>query len=65
MVLFCLLIKFEFTILVAPLWGVLHGFYSAWLCCNSLEWNDHSASLRFAMRRKNRTLPPIQLSLLG
>jgi len=32
---------------------------------NSLEWNDHSASLRLALRPKNRTLQPVQLRFLG
>jgi hypothetical protein len=65
MILFGLFIKLEFTVLVMPLWGVLHGFYGAWLRCNSLEWNDHSASLRLALHRKNRTLHSIQLPFLG
>ena len=57
MILFGFFMKFEFTVLVTSLWGGLHGFYGAWLRCNSLEWmvliylskvyhfNDHSASL--------------------
>lgn len=65
MILFCLFIELRFTVLVTPLWGGLHGFYGTWLRCNSLEWNSHSASLRLALRRKNRTLHPIQLRLLG
>ena len=38
-----------FTRLVAALQAGLHGFAGAWLRCNSLEWNDHSASLRLAL----------------
>ena len=37
MVLFCLFMKFEITLLVTPLWSRLHIFYGAWLRCNSLE----------------------------
>ena len=48
-----------------PLQGRLHGFYGAWQRCNSLEWNDHSASLRLALHPKNRTLHPVQLPDLG
>ena len=33
--------------------------------CNSLEWNDHSASLRLALHPHNRTLHPVQLRNLG
>ena len=65
MILFCLFIEFGLTVLVTPLWGGLHGFYGAWLRCNSLEWNNHSASLRLVLRRKNRTLHSIQLRFLG
>ena len=77
MILLCLLMKFELALLVTSLWGGLHGFYAAWLRCNSLEWmvfiyfsmayhfNDHSSSLRLALHHKNRTLHPIQLPFLG
>ena len=41
------------------------GFPGAWRRCNSLEWNDHSASLRLALHPENRTLQPVQLSFLG
>jgi hypothetical protein len=50
---------------VSPLQGRLHSFYGAWQRCNSLEWNDHSASLRLALHPKNHTLRPIQLPDLG
>lgn len=65
MILFYLVIKLEFISLVTPLWGGLHGFFGTWLRCNLLEWNDHSASFRLALHRKNRTLHPIQLPILG
>ena len=54
-----------FTRLVSPLRAGLHGFQGAWLRYNSLEWNDHSASLRLAPHPKNRTLQHVQLSFLG
>ncbi|MDN5934991.1 MAG: hypothetical protein L0H75_02290 [Nitrosospira sp.] len=60
-----LLHHFTFTVLVRPLRGELHGFCGTWLRCNSLEWNDHSASLRLALHPKNRTLHPAQLPDLG
>lgn len=53
------------TGLVRTLRAGLHSFWGAWLCCNSLEWNNHSASLRLAPRSKNRTLQPVQLRFLG
>lgn len=65
MILCGLFMKLEITILVTPLWGRLHGFYGVWPRCNSLEWNNHSASLRLALHPKNRTLHPIQLPILG
>ena len=54
---------YRFTRLVSSLRGGLHGFcelgkeppipaYPTWgvgRCCNSLEWKDHSASLRLAL----------------
>jgi hypothetical protein len=43
----------------------LHGFLGALLRCNSLEWNNHSASLRLALHPKNHTLHPVQLRFLG
>ncbi len=52
-------LTFAFT--VGSLQGGLHGFCGTWLHCNSLEWNDHSASLRLAPHPKNRTLHPVQL----
>src|SRR3989338_1529544 len=42
-VLFC-----RFTDCVSALGGGLYGSGGAWRRCNSLEWNDHSASLRLA-----------------
>jgi hypothetical protein len=54
-----------FTFLVSSLRGGLNGFCGTWLRCNSLEWNDHSASLRLALHPKNRTLHPVQLPDLG
>jgi hypothetical protein len=56
---------FTFTFLVSSLQGGLHGFCGTWLRCNSLEWNNHSASLRLALHPKNRTLHPAQLPDLG
>ncbi|PTR08371.1 hypothetical protein C8R32_10570 [Nitrosospira sp. Nsp5] len=56
---------FTLTFWVSSLRGRLHGFYGAWQCCNSLEWNNHSASLRLALHPKNRTLRPVQLPDLG
>jgi len=50
-----------FTGWVNTLRGGLHGSGGAWRCCNSLEWNDRSASLRLATRPHNRTLRPVQL----
>jgi len=49
------------TCLVGPLRGGLHD----WQRCNSLEWNNHSASLRLALHPENRTLHPVQLPFLG
>jgi hypothetical protein len=54
-----------FTFMVSSLQGGLHSFCGAWLCCNSLEWNNHSASLRLALHPKNRTRHPAQLPDLG
>jgi len=53
------------TILVTTLRGGLHGYGGAWQRCNSLEWNNHSASLRLALHPHNRTLHPVQLRNLG
>src|SRR6185312_13287472 len=53
------------TFRVSPLWGRLHSFCGAWQRCNSLKWNDHFASLRLALHRKNHTLRPVQLPDLG
>ncbi|MDP2786309.1 MAG: hypothetical protein Q8O38_17205, partial [Sulfurimicrobium sp.] len=47
------------TRLVSTLQAELHVFCGAWRRCNSLEWNNHSASLRLAMHPKNRTLQPV------
>jgi hypothetical protein len=55
----------EFTRWVSPLRAGLHGFWGAWLRYNSLEWNNHSASLCLALYPKNRTLQPVQLWFLG
>jgi hypothetical protein len=49
------------TFWVSPLQGRLYSFCGAWQRCNSLEWNDHSASLRLALHPKNYTLRPVQL----
>ncbi len=54
-----------FTHPVGLLRAGLHGFWGAWLRYNSLEWNNHSASLRLALHPKNRTLQPVQLRFLG
>ncbi len=59
------IMNFAFTRLVTPLQAELHNFWGAWPRCNSLEWNDHSASLRLALCPKNRTLQPVQLRFLG
>ncbi|SCX39153.1 hypothetical protein SAMN05720354_102144 [Nitrosospira sp. Nsp1] len=53
------------TFRVRALRDELHSFCGTWLRCNSLEWNDHSASLRLALHPKNRTLLPVQLPDLG
>ncbi|MFA7242186.1 MAG: hypothetical protein WC091_18905 [Sulfuricellaceae bacterium] len=58
-------ICFAFTCMVRALRTGLHGFPGAWLRCNSLQWNDHCASLRLALHPENRTLQPVQLSFLG
>jgi hypothetical protein len=55
----------NFTLWVSPLRAGLHGFWGAWLRYNSLEWNNHSASLCLALHPKNRTLQPVQLRFLG
>ncbi len=55
----------NFTFLVSSLRGGVCGFCGTWLRCNSLEWNDHSASLRLALHPKNHTLHPVQLPDLG
>src|SRR5690242_13416453 len=54
-----------FTLLVNPLRGGLHSFCGTWLRCNSLEWNNHSASLRLALHPKKLVLHPVQPSDLG
>jgi hypothetical protein len=54
-----------FTHPVSPLRAGLHVLWGAWLRYNSLEWNNHSASLCLALRPKNRTLQPVQLRFLG
>jgi hypothetical protein len=51
--------------LVSSLRGGLNSFCGTVLRCNSLEWNDHSASLRLALHLKNRSLHPVQLPNLG
>ncbi|MFA7241321.1 MAG: hypothetical protein WC091_14515 [Sulfuricellaceae bacterium] len=56
---------FAFTCLVKALRAGLCGFPGAWLRCNSLQWNDHCASLRLALHPENRTLQPVQRRLLG
>ncbi|MFA7240427.1 MAG: hypothetical protein WC091_09960, partial [Sulfuricellaceae bacterium] len=56
---------FAFTRLVRALRAGLCGFPGAWRRCNSLEWNDHSASLRLALHPENRTLQPVQRRFLG
>ncbi|MFA7239254.1 MAG: hypothetical protein WC091_04015 [Sulfuricellaceae bacterium] len=43
----------------------LHGFPGAWRRCNSLQWNDHCASLRLALHPENHTLQPVQRRFLG
>ncbi|SHL23590.1 hypothetical protein SAMN05216428_101585 [Nitrosospira sp. Nsp11] len=53
------------TFRVRALLEELHSFCGTWLRCNSLEWNDHSASLRLALHPKNHTLHPVQLLDLG
>jgi len=54
-----------FTFLATSLQGGLNDFCGTWLRCNSLEWNNHSASLRLALHPKNRSLYPAQLSDLS
>ena len=54
-----------FVFWVSSLRDGLHGFCGTWLRCNSLEWNNHSASLRLALYPKHRTLHPVQLPDLG
>ena len=56
---------YRFTDRVSALRGGLYGSGGAWRRCNSLEWNDHSASLRLALHPHNRTLHPVQLRFLG
>ncbi|MFA7243613.1 MAG: hypothetical protein WC091_26195 [Sulfuricellaceae bacterium] len=46
MVLNNFVIYFAFTRLVRTLRAGLYGFPGAWRRCNSLQWNDHCASLR-------------------
>ncbi|MFA7239351.1 MAG: hypothetical protein WC091_04505 [Sulfuricellaceae bacterium] len=58
-------IYFVFTCLVRTLRAGLHGFPGAWRRCNSLQWNNHCASLRFALHPENRTLQPVQRRFLG
>jgi hypothetical protein len=52
-------------LLASSLQGELQSFCGAWLRCNSLEWNNHSASFRLALHSKNRALHPVQLPDLG
>jgi hypothetical protein len=54
-----------FTHWVSALRAGLHGFWSAWLCYNALEWSNHSASICLALHPKNRTFQPVQLRFLG
>jgi hypothetical protein len=56
---------FGYTHWVRPLRTGLHGFWGAWLRYNSLEWNNHYASLCLALHPKNRTHQPVQLRFLG
>ncbi|MFA7240056.1 MAG: hypothetical protein WC091_08080 [Sulfuricellaceae bacterium] len=65
MVLNDFIMYFAFIRMVRTLRAGLHGFPGAWRRCNSLEWNDHSASLRLALRPENRTLQPVQQRNLG
>jgi len=50
---------------VCALQAELHSFYGAWLRYNSLEWNNHSASLCLALHPKNSTFRPVQLRFPG
>jgi len=59
-------IKFEILIRsVRSLQVELHSFYGTWLRYNSLEWNNHSASLCLALHPKNSTFQPVQLRFPG
>ena len=40
-------------------------FLGTWQRYNSLEWNDHSASLCLALHLKKRTLQHVQLRFPG
>ena len=55
----------RFTRWVNPLRGGLHGFQGAGRRYNSLEWNDHSASLCLVLHPENHALHPVQLRFLG
>jgi len=55
----------DVTCMASPLQGGFAVLRHRGLCCNSLEWNDHCASLRLALHCKNRTLRPAQLPDLG
>jgi hypothetical protein len=46
---------YRFTNWVNALRGGLHGSGGAWRRCNSLEWNNHSASLRLATHLRHVT----------
>jgi len=56
---------FRLTGWVSVLRGGLHGSGGAWRRYNSLEWNNHSASLCLALHAHNRTLHPVQLRFPG
>ena len=57
--------NFTLTRLVRTLRAGVCGFSGGLLRYNSLEWNDHSASLCLALHPINRTLQPVQLRFLG
>ncbi|MFA7241166.1 MAG: hypothetical protein WC091_13735 [Sulfuricellaceae bacterium] len=69
------IIYFACTRLVRTLRAGLHGFPGAWRRCNSLQWNNHCASLRllcpgrkavgYALHPENRTLQPVQRRFPG
>jgi len=55
----------RFTRWVNTLRDRLRDSGGTWPRCNSLEWNNHSASLRLALHPHNRTLHLVQLRFLG